>query len=160
MSLMFKKRILIGISVLVVFGLLGTPAVTDAARVSESTVYPERNDPGYGHIEWIRATSDGVVIRLTAQGLSKGKDMKGATELAKWTASLYSKLPLRQRKWYDLNWAVDPLDREINYHALAYNDCPSWMKLGCPQIRARANPVNARFADYWSSAGWILWWLD
>jgi hypothetical protein len=158
---MFKKKILISVLLnLVVLGFLGTPAITEAARVSGSTVYPERNDPGYGHIEWIRATSDGVVIRLTSQGLSKGKNLTGATELARWTASLYSKLPLRQRKWYDINWAVEPLNREIYYHALAYNDCPSWMRFPCSQIWARANPVNARFADYWSGAGWIAWWLD
>lgn len=140
----------IALAVVLIAAMLVSPA--QAANVDGRTIYPGMPDPGYGFVEWLQATDDGVIVKLTWAGLAKARDEDGAREVATWVSELYMRLPPKAKRWWTIDWAINPLGREIRYHALAYQ----WW----PQLSSRANPVNARFSDYWSGAGWWAWWID
>lgn len=149
-----KKAALFGVIIAALslgFGAVFATPAANAARVSGATVYPQSGNPGWGDIEYITATSDGIVIKLTGTGLSRANG-SGAWNVADEAAWLYRQVPIQYRPWYDIGWAREPLGREIRYHAAAYWCC-SW-------LRGHANPVNARFSDYWSGLGSLMWWID
>ena len=112
-------------------------------------IYPRSGDPGYGYILYIRATWDGLILLLDWNGLKKGLSVSGARQLANWTAQLYKQIP--QKKYSSISHLVGPMTSEIHYHCIAY----FW-----PWTGGRPNPVNIRFSDYWSGAGWWFWWID
>jgi hypothetical protein len=139
----------IGLVAIVAVGIIA-PTPAEAALKYQNWIYPQSGDAGYGYINYVKATNDGLELSLTWNGLKKGLGSGGATELAGWTAQLYQQIP--QRTYSSISFLVEPMSREINYHCIAYF---TW-----PWARERANPVNIRFSDYWSGATWWAWWID
>jgi len=125
-----------------------TPA--EAALTYQNWIFPTSGDSSYGYINYIKATKDGLELSLSWNGLKKGLGSEGAKGLAIWTAQLYARIP--QRSFSSIDFLIEPIGREINYHCIAYF---TW-----PWTRDRANPVNIVFSDYWSGASWWAWWID
>jgi hypothetical protein len=110
--------------VLTTVGLLATLAIgigttsVQAALTYQNWVFPSPGDPGYGYINYVKATKDGLELSLSWNGLKKGFGADGAKELAIWTAQLYAKIP--QKGFSSIDFLREPMGREINYHCIAY----------------------------------------
>jgi hypothetical protein len=113
---------------LLVTALLASLAVASIAPTPvEATVYPG----GYigSYIEYVDAVRDGMIIKLTSTGLSRGRSWDGASMLANWARDLYYRDGAGSFFSYR---SVSDLAREIQLHCWGGN-----------------NPVNAGLWDRW-----------
>ncbi len=88
-------------------------------------------------IDWVAATSIGVSIRLTAEGIAMGRTREGARGIVTMASDSYSQFPPEDRLRDDLLWAHDSIAREVVGHAWAST-------FGIDN----GNPVDIHFGDH------------
>jgi hypothetical protein len=89
------------------------------------------------YIVSVTATSFGVSILLTDEGVDLGRSCDGGARIVTMASDLYAQLPADQRLRDDLLWANPVITREVVAHA--------W---GASMGIDNGNPVDIVFADY------------
>jgi hypothetical protein len=138
----------LALSLLPGFVLAQSSSDTPAAECGSgpTVVCPAADDPSGQYIGSVTAVSDGVVILLTDDGLSKARECGGAAEIAQMAEALYATIADDQKAVFQLDWTSEQLADELYGHAFL-NEISSGLG-GLGNIHERSNPINVVFADY------------